>query len=326
MTVAQHTLTAVVLAAAVLGTPAYTRVVNGFDLSNSLVPKHQIREGGAPRDGIPALTDPAREPAQLADTWLEEKDRVIGLALNGEAVAYPIRILNWHEVVNDIVGETPVVITYCPLCGTGVVFDALMGGKRTFFGVSGLLYNSDVLLFDRHTESLFSQLLFEAITGPLRGTELRTIPASTTTWKVWKSLHPDTQALSRVQPPYLVDYGTDPYALYRRSRLTMFPVRGDDPSRGRKEWAYLILAGEEKILVAEEVLRVAAEAGNQRHTLESGILLEYNPEARQLLVWDSLAGQATVIPGYWFALTAFHPKARRVELDDLQAMTSTPSP
>ena len=108
---------------------ALAQVANGFDLSNALIPHREIRGGGPPRDGIPALTNPARVPARQADTWLQADDRVMGVTEAGEAMAYPIAILNWHEIVNDVVAGRAITVTYCPLCGTGVVFDATLGGR-----------------------------------------------------------------------------------------------------------------------------------------------------------------------------------------------------
>ena len=173
------------------GNPPRALVKNGFDLQGSLVPAKEIRHGGPPRDGIPALDQPRFIPAASA-SYLKPDDRVLGMELNGIVKAYPIRILDWHEIANDDFNGQPVVVTYCPLCGTGMAFSAQIGGSRTTFGVSGLLYNSDVLLYDRQTDSLWSQLLGKAITGPLKGTELKLIPLRHTTWRAWKSEHPDT--------------------------------------------------------------------------------------------------------------------------------------
>jgi hypothetical protein len=127
--------------------------LNGFDLSNASVPVQAIQRGGPPKF---VAADRAR---------LEGEDRVLGLALGESARAYPVRILNWHEVVNDRFGDRAVVVTYCPLCGTGVAFDAPPEACAGGFGVSGLLYNSDVLLYDRATQSLWSQLLETANSG-----------------------------------------------------------------------------------------------------------------------------------------------------------------
>lgn len=145
--------------------------LNGFDISGALVPKSQIERGGPPRDGIPALTRPSMRAASKVD-YLKPADRVLPLSLDGESRAYPIRILNWHEVVNDAVGARGVVISYCPLCGTGMVLDAQADGRSLEFGVSGLLYNSDMLLYDRQAESLWSQIQAQAISGPLKRSKL----------------------------------------------------------------------------------------------------------------------------------------------------------
>lgn len=296
--------------------PSFAQVANGFDLSGSLIPKREIHGGGPPRDGIPALNDPARVSAENADTWLDEDDRVMGLAMGDEAVAYPIRILNWHELVNDVVGGHAVAISYCPLCGTGVVFNAMVGGKRAIFGVSGLLYNSDVLLFDRGTMSLFSQMMFKAVTGPLRGTELQTLPAVTTTWAAWKEKHPTTKVLSH-HLPYMRDYGSDPYENYRRSGTTMFNAKGADGSRGSKTWAWLIITGEETLLIAEETLDDLAGYEPGEYVTRDGAEILYDATARELRVRGEDGEVLTVIPGYWFALTAFHQDARELFAEEL---------
>ncbi|PJA16725.1 MAG: hypothetical protein CO113_15630 [Elusimicrobia bacterium CG_4_9_14_3_um_filter_62_55] len=166
------------LLAAVSAQAAPARL-NGFDLEGSLVPAADIHRGGPPKDGIPALSDPRFVAA--ADAELSPEDRVVGVASGGVAKAYPIRILNWHEVVNDAFGARRIAVTYCPLCGTAMVFDAVAGGRRRAFGVSGLLYNSDVLLYDRESESLWSQVLKRAVSGPEKGTALTQIPARHTT-------------------------------------------------------------------------------------------------------------------------------------------------
>ena len=137
---------------------------NGFDISNSSIPTNEILHGGPPRDGIPAISNPKHVSADQA-SFLRDSDRVIGIEINGEARAYSIGILNWHEIVNDRIGNQSVAITYCPLCGTGVAFDATIDGEVTEFGVSGLLYNSDVLLYDRNSESLWSQIKRQALAG-----------------------------------------------------------------------------------------------------------------------------------------------------------------
>ena len=168
---------------------------NGFDLSNSSLPPEEIIRGGPPRDGIPALTDPKMIAAGDAN-FLKPADRIVGITLKGQSRAYPISILNWHEIVNDNIDGQQYAVTYCPLCGTAVAFDATIDGDSTEFGVSGLLYNSDVLLYDRDTESLWSQILSEAVSGERIGSKLTLLPVSHTTWRDWREKHPDTLVLS----------------------------------------------------------------------------------------------------------------------------------
>jgi len=316
--------TIVALAALVLSGPAAAQVKNGFDVREALIPYREIRAGGPPRDGVPALTDPVREAVEEADRWLEDDDRVMGLVVNGEAVAYPIRILNWHEVVNDVVGGRSLAVTYCPLCGTGVVFDATPGEGRMLFGVSGLLYKSDVLLFDRRTESLFSQLMRKAVSGPLSGTELKVVPSRTTTWDAWKARHPDSSVMSLLTGHFL-DYGTDPYRWYHKSSRPMFPVRDADRSRGLKEWAWLVLADDESIIVAEEVLAELAEEEVGTFRTKRGVVLRYDPAARELTAAGP-GGRPIVIPGYWFALTAFYPQSHRIRVGNLESLPTQQDP
>jgi len=169
--------------------------MNGFRLDDALIPVKEIKSGGPPRDGIPSLDYPEFVAAGDA-TYLKDRDRVLGISINGVARAYPIRILNYHEIVNDVIGGTAIVVTYCPLCGSGTAFDAALSGGNYEFGVSGLLYNSDVLMYDRQTGSLWSQLMTQAVTGPMKGTRLQQLPLSNSSWVEWVERHPDTRVLS----------------------------------------------------------------------------------------------------------------------------------
>ncbi|MFQ5483563.1 MAG: DUF3179 domain-containing protein, partial [Nitrospinaceae bacterium] len=196
----------------------------GWDFSRHAIPLDEIRSGGPPKDGIPALSNPKFvTPGSGASKYLQDSQRVIGLVVRGQAKAYPIGILNWHEIVNDRIGGKEVAVTYCPLCGTGMVFDADSGGRTLTFGVSGLLYQSDMLLYDRQTESLWSQIKSEAVTGPLTGTRLRLLASTHTTWGDWKRRRPDTLVMSR-NTGYRRDYGRNPYGDYDKNRTLFFPV------------------------------------------------------------------------------------------------------
>ena len=141
---------------------------NGFALDNSLIPPSEIHSGGPPRDGIPSIDKPKFITTTQA-TFMRAKDRVVSVEIGKETRAYPLRILVWHEIVNDHIGNMDIVVTYCPLCGTAMVFNRNNTGKTRTFGVSGLLYNSDMLMYDRETKSLWSQLMMQAISGPATG-------------------------------------------------------------------------------------------------------------------------------------------------------------
>src|SRR5258708_4092794 len=181
-----------------------------FDVTRHVIAPDQIQSGGPPKNGIPAFDHPVFVSSSEAERTLRAEDVLLGMEFAGIAKAYPVRILNWHEVVNDDVGEQPVLISWCPLCGSGVVYDPLVEGHRYTFGVSGLLYQQNLLLFDHETDSLWSQLRGQAVTGPMAGTSLELLPVSMTTWQDWKAEHPQTSVLS-FQTGYKRDYARDPY-------------------------------------------------------------------------------------------------------------------
>lgn len=158
--------------------------MKGFDLSSASIPVDKIKDGDPPKDGIPSIDQPEFKKASAMR--LDEQKRVLGVSVNGVAKAYPVAIMNYHEIVNDMFGDQAVVVTYCPLCGSGIAFDAAIGGEKKTFGVSGLLYNSDVLLYDRQTESLWSQIMMEAVAGPMGGKKLEMAPTMNTSWGEWK--------------------------------------------------------------------------------------------------------------------------------------------
>jgi uncharacterized protein DUF3179 len=181
-----------------------------FDVTRHIIPLDEIQGGGPPKNGIPALDHPAFVTASEADQTIKAQDMILGVEFSGVAKAYPVRILNWHEVVNDDAGEQPILVSWCPLCGSGLVYDPRADGRRYTFGVSGLLYQQNLLFFDHETESLWSQLRGQSVAGPLAGTSLRLLPVTMTTWRSWKAEHPQTLVLS-FQTGYKRDYSRDPY-------------------------------------------------------------------------------------------------------------------
>lgn len=274
-----------------------------FDLSQSSIPRDDIQRGGPPRDGIPALTDPATVEAHEA-TFLKAEDRVLGVTRGGEARAYPIAILNWHEVVNDRLGDVSIAVTYCPLCLTGMVFEAEQHGARTVFGVSGLLYNSDVLLYDRQTESLWSQLRMEAVTGARLGERLIWLPVQHTTWAAWRAAHPETDVLS-LETGYQRDYTRDPYASYATSPAVMFPVGHQDARLAPKAWVLGgLLNGEAKAYPLARLTDGAIQdvLGGQP------VQVHYNESARSAWMTNPTGQQLPTVQAYWFAWVAFYPE------------------
>lgn len=184
------------------------------------VPKSKLTRGAA-KDAIPAITKPAFGPdwSGVDTDPLQADDTVIGLVREGEPRAYPLRILNWHEIVNDTF-HGPVGVTYCPLCGSALAARRTVNDEATIFGVSGFLWNSDLVMYDELTGSLWSQIAATAIRGPKTGERLSLVPARLTTWQTWHQDHPETTVL--LPPPKSVtvrgevsgDYGRNPYSGY----------------------------------------------------------------------------------------------------------------
>ncbi len=183
------------------------------DFSQHRVPYNEIFSGGVPRDGIPPLDNPNFTSVEQADGWLEDREPVVAFELNGEAKAYPLQILTWHEIANDTVGGVPVVATFCPLCNSAIVFERTLEGTVYDFGVSGNLRNSDLIMWDRQTESWWQQLTGEAIVGELTGKRLTLLPATIIAWEDFKAAYPEGGVLSQ-DTGFFRDYGMNPYVGY----------------------------------------------------------------------------------------------------------------
>ena len=223
-----------------------------FRLFLSAGVKHDIRLeeivwGGVRKDGIPALVDPDHIDAPDA-AYLGDDDLVFGVEINGDARAYPLRILNWHEMFNDVVGGVPVALAYCTLCGSGILYESLVEGRSQpfIFGSSGFLYRSNKLMYDRETNSLWNQFLGRPVVGPLTGSglELKIRPVAITSWKDWRRRHPDTKVLS-LDTGYTRDYGPgQAYSDYFNSPDLMFPARVSDTRLRPKDFVFALRFGD----------------------------------------------------------------------------------
>ncbi|RIA55588.1 DUF3179 domain-containing protein [Dichotomicrobium thermohalophilum] len=196
------------------------------NFSKRAIEWNEIMSGGPPKDGIPSIDEPKFQPV-ADETEVAANEPVIGLEINGDARAYPLRILIWHEIVNDTVGGEPVAVTYCPLCNSAVVFKRAVKGETTTFGTTGKLRNSDLVMYDRLTESWWQQFTGKAIVGEMTGTQLEILPARLEALAQFRERHPDGKILVPNNPNFR-NYGRNPYAGYDSSARP-FLFRGDLP-------------------------------------------------------------------------------------------------
>lgn len=306
-----------------------------------LVPLDKIKSGGPPKDGIPSIDNPKFVSASQAQ-FVPDDELVIGLKLNGETKAYPLFIMVWHEIVNDKLGDTPVAITYCPLCFTNQVFERTLNGQEVEFGTSGKLYNSNLVMYDRLTDSYWSQALGLAIKGELTGTQLKRIPFDIMKWEDWKSLYPDSLVLT-TDTGNLRAYGVDPYGDYYTDSRIFFPVENYDDRMHEKE---LILGFEadnmfkaykqrdvETLKVINDeingnpILLTSEFSSNARafdrevdgkvleFTYSDGLVIDIQTNSEWNYEGHAISGtlkgtqldREVFDPGFWFEWVAFHP-------------------
>ena len=182
------------------------------DLSNTTIDLAELRRG-APKGAIPAIDAPSFVSIEAARDWIGEKEPVISVEHNGVARAYPLQILTWHEIVNDVIGGTPVAVTFCPLCYSAIAFERTIDGEPVTFGVSGLLRNSDLVMYDRKTETLWQQFTGEAIVGTHAGKTLTLVSSQLLSFRQFREHHPEGMVLSR-DTGHDRRYGQNPYVGY----------------------------------------------------------------------------------------------------------------
>lgn len=259
-------------------------------------------QGCPARDCIPALVAPEYVSADTAD-FLIDDDLILGVEVNGEHYAFPTMILARHEIVNDTLGGEPVAVTYCPLCGSGVAFSRRVDGQVVEFGVSGVLHENDLVMYDRSSNTLWQQITGRGILGPRSGETLRSIPVTQTEWKAWREQHPDTKVLS-TDTGHDVRYARNPYGDYPTSERVLFPLANLDRRIHPKMVVHGLEYGTASIAVTDEYLRanprVEAELAGTRLVIErsaDGSVSARTPDGNSI----------PTIRLYWFAWASFHP-------------------
>jgi hypothetical protein len=301
----------------------------GFDLSTCLVPGARIAASGMDRDGLPALDDPDMLSTQEVEQknhqgrgkFLLDGDRVIGVTLAGEARAYPLRLMRWHEVVNDTVGGVPVVVTYNPLCDAVVVAKRTTDTEVLRFGISGLLFNSNLLLYDRRdgdvVPSLWSQLQARAISGPhaVGQHRLELLPASLCTWGEWRADHPHSRVLAPLERMNQL-YNRDPYHSYFGSDVLRFPVDPLPPTGelALKDRVVVVNVGDDEAVFAlPRLARAVGETAGAYDTVvgDAPIRIDFavHPGVATVTRLDDLGSPPVTRYAFWFAWYATHPDA-----------------
>ncbi len=296
------------------------------DFTRHNVPLGEFFSGGPGKDGIPAIDAPKFVAVSEVD-FLEAREPVVQLEVGEAARAYPLQILIWHEIVNDTVGGTPIAVTFCPLCNTTIVFDRRLEGRLLDFGTTGNLRNSDLVMYDRQTESWWQQFGGEAIVGELTGKELRQLPAAIVAWEDFKRMHPGAKVLSR-NTGFSRSYGVNPYTGYDSVDSPPFfaSANRDDFLLPPKERVVFIEREGEQVVVPFSALakakKIEVEVGGEelvvtwkpgtRSALSSGVIAN-GRDVGTALVRSADTGELVVhdLP-FWFAVAAFAPDAEIV--------------
>lgn len=271
-------------------------------------------EQGCPKiDCIPSIDMPAFETKSEADKWLKDADVVFGINYKGVVRAYPQRILNWHEIVNDTLrlrsGQAtgdPVVITFCPLCGSAIAFERKVNGREVEFGVSGKLYNSNLVMYDRNEKNYWQQLTGEAITGPAaeRGEKLTQVSITTVSWGEWKKNFPNTQVLSK-DTGFIRDYYLYPYGAYEENNEIYFGLQNTDNRLRLKEVVYGFDVEGRFKAYPEKVFNEKNNLDDRIGDLEVSLTRLVGGEIK--LVDKQSKKEYLPLRTFWFAWAAFHP-------------------
>jgi hypothetical protein len=272
------------------------------------VPLEEIVGGGPPRDGIPSIDNPQFISVGDADQLLAEGEPGIALSLDGVNRFYPFQILVWHEIVNDTINGQRILVTYCPLCFSGIVFDPVVQGVRVEFGTSGKLWNSNLVMYDRRTESYWSQVLGEAIVGEMTGAQLKVLPSDQITYGDWKALHPDGDVLSR-ETGISRSYGVNPYGNYFSNNEVFFPTSNQDDRLENKDFVLgIVIDGQARAYFPPAI----KDIGRLEETFAGkNLVIEWNEDIEAVRMFEKLpdgtSERVNPFANFWFSWAAVHP-------------------
>lgn len=269
-----------------------------------IVDPEKIVSGGPPKDGIPSIDSPKFVSVEEADRWIEDNELVLAIIYKEVERVYPLQIMVWHEIVNDKIAGDPILITYCPLCGSGIAYERRIDGEEVEFGTSGKLYNSNLVMYDRRTDSYWTQIDGLAVVGELTGRRLTPVSIDTVVWRDWKKEHPDSGVLSQ-DTGLSRPYGRDPYGSYYEDSFLLFPVEERDDRIHPKTVIFgievngIYKAYKEDDL--KELKTIEDTVGGVKIRIErdeAGVVKITNLETGEEIVKER---------DFWFAWYAFHP-------------------
>ena len=290
-------------------TPPLEREIKERNGVKYIVDPSKILGGGPPKDGIPSIDNPKYVSQEEADEWIQDNELVLAIEHKGVKRIYPLQIMVWHEIVNDVIEGDPILITYCPLCGSGIAYERTIDGEAVEFGTSGKLYNSNLVMYDRKTDSLWSQILGEAILGEQTGVKLAIIESNQMRFGEWREAFPNGEVLSR-DTGSIRPYGTDPYGdYYTNNREVYFPVEGRSSALENKDFvlgveidgkakAYYPPAIAKKGEIEDEFNGVTIVA---RHDRELDVVKLFTKNA------DGSETPLNPVPSFWFAWVGAYP-------------------
>lgn len=275
-----------------------------FNTNELRVPASEIISGGPGKDGIPALSQPKTTRASLVG-FLTPEDRVIAVRVDGQQRAYPLRVLNWHEVINDQLGDTPIAVIYCPLCDSVSVVDRRIDGQTLTFGVSGLLYNSNVLTYDQQHLGLWSQVGLTAVSGPYAGRSLKHIPWQIMRFDAWQAQHPQS-AVVNLETGHRREYRHNPYHPYFTDHRLMFPVASRDERLALKTPVIGVRLG--RVARAYPIKQIAQQAeGRVEDRIDGHRLVITHDASSGGIAVEQAPELAGFVHTFWFAWAAMHP-------------------